>query len=194
MENGQSPEYQPAAFEVPTNEIDMLHERLGFIETDELRGLRAQATEASVSGASEKLNALLREYQVRGEELVSSLDGDEYMHGQIGLIVAKATLHRDTGNLEAFLEHIRDAKNYAFNVYEDEAVSVLEKAPSIEIARILSGIGEEFGFDDETVAEIAAEPYEQAFETAYGYLMQAGLDADEILVAFVVDELSNKDT
>lgn len=32
--------------------------------------------------------------------------------------------------------------------------------------------------------EIALMPFDEAFETAYGYLVQAGLDADEILAPF----------
>ena len=44
---------------------------------------------------------------------------------------------------------------------------------------------EEYGLDPEPRAEIAVLPFDEAFETAYGYLMQAGLDADEILSSFM---------
>lgn len=164
--------------------IDTLCEKLGFIETDELRTIREQAIDAASLGETERLGALLFEYQAHAEELVSKLQGGDYMKGQIALIIAKATLHRDTGDLGAFLDDIKDAKEYAFDAYEDEAVAVLERAPSVEIAHILGALGEEFGFDDQTVAEIAAEPYDSAYEIAYGYLLQAGLDADELLNAF----------
>jgi hypothetical protein len=97
--------------------------------------------------------------------------------------------------LKAFLNDIADAKEYAFNAQEDETVSVLERMPSGEIARILSMYGEEFGFDEQKVTELAAEPFEEALEIAYGYLTQVGLDADEILNDFMDDPLeSNQDT
>lgn len=182
MENESSPEHQTPGLEIS---LDELSRRLGFVENDELRAVRELAVEASSMGDTERVKALLSEYQLHGEELVSNLQGSEYIRGQIGLIVAKAALHRDAGDVEAFLEDIKDAKDYAYDMYEDETVSVLEKAPSIEIARLLAVLGEEYGFDDETINEIAAEPYSQAFEMAYGYLMQAGIDADEVLSAFM---------
>lgn len=189
MENGRSQEHQPPTPE--TSEaakdrgIDALCEQLGFIETDELKSLREQAVEAYHSGDTEGVRDALIGYQLLGEELVNGMQGYDYMQGQIGLIVAKATLHRDTGNIGAFLDDIEDAKTYAFNMQEDDVASRLEKVPSSEIARLLTSFGSEYGFDDETCAEIAAEPYSQAFEIAYGYLMQAGFDADEILYEFM---------
>jgi hypothetical protein len=56
---------------------------------------------------------------------------------------------------------------------------------SKEIAGILRGLGEEHGFDELTCEEIESMPYEEAFDTAYGYITQAGLDADEILAALI---------
>jgi hypothetical protein len=49
----------------------------------------------------------------------------------------------------------------------------------------LSALGEEHGFDDQTCYEILEMPFPEAFETAYGYLSQAGLDADTILAGFM---------
>ncbi|HLG91328.1 MAG TPA: hypothetical protein VI336_04190 [Candidatus Saccharimonadales bacterium] len=56
---------------------------------------------------------------------------------------------------------------------------------SREIADLVKEFGEEFGFDEETCEEIAAMPFEDAFETTYGYLTQAGLDPDEVLAPFI---------
>jgi hypothetical protein len=58
------------------------------------------------------------------------------------------------------------------------------KGLSQKIARILGELGNDYGFDLETVQEIAGLPFEEAFEMAYSYLMQAGLDADTILAQF----------
>ena len=49
----------------------------------------------------------------------------------------------------------------------------------------LRALGEEHGFDKETCDEIAELPFDEAFETAYGYLVQAGFDPDEILADFI---------
>jgi hypothetical protein len=60
------------------------------------------------------------------------------------------------------------------------------KNPSQEIAEMLGReFGDEFGFDQQTLEEIAAEPFEAAFEIAYGYLMQAGQDADAVLAPWM---------
>ena len=60
---------------------------------------------------------------------------------------------------------------------------------SIEIANILRDLDKKFdgelGFDQETCEEIADAPFEEAFETAYSYLVQAGLDPEEVLSDFL---------
>jgi hypothetical protein len=60
-----------------------------------------------------------------------------------------------------------------------------EHDSGFEIARVLSGFGSELGFDAQTCDEIAEMPFPEAFETAYGYLAQAGLDPDEVLAQFM---------
>lgn len=70
---------------------------------------------------------------------------------------------------------------------EPDIVPVEEGEPgqdSAELAGVLEGLGEEFGFDSETCAEIAGMPFAEAYETAYSYLTSAGLDADTILQRF----------
>ena len=66
----------------------------------------------------------------------------------------------------------------------------MEQEPSAEelgqeIADVLREYGEEHGFDIETCQEVAALPFGEAFEVAYGYLAQAGIDPDEALAAFL---------
>ncbi len=60
----------------------------------------------------------------------------------------------------------------------------LDEPSSADIAEVLSLLGEDFGFDEETCAEVASMSFDDAFETAYGYLTQAGLDPDETLSTF----------
>lgn len=195
MENKPPQERQSVDAEVFPTSIDQLAEWLGFKEDEELRKTRELLLDAFASGREEEASELIFEYQLRGESSLNNLRGEEYACGQIGLIVARATLSRDMGRLESFLYHIGGAKEYAIRQRNDKVTSLLEKVPSIEIARILSSIGEEYGFDKETVDEIAEMPYTQAFEVAYGYLVQAGLDPDDILAAFTEHNLeANGDT
>lgn len=63
--------------------------------------------------------------------------------------------------------------------------------PSQEVARVLSELGEEYGFDPQTCSEVADLPFEEAFQDAYGYLVQAGLDADEALAQFTENPINN---
>ncbi len=69
-----------------------------------------------------------------------------------------------------------------------ESLSSQEQEPtSIEVANKLRTLGEEQGFDKETCDEIAELPFEEAFEAAYGYLLQAGLDPEDVLADFMED-------
>lgn len=62
-----------------------------------------------------------------------------------------------------------------------------ERWLSYRLANRLTSIGEEHGFDDETCYEILEMPFPEGFETAYSYLTQAGLDADEVLSEFTAE-------
>ena len=161
------------------NYTEKLLVHYGFNESPEMVALRYQIGE----GGHDNIGSLMSRYQELGEGIIGGLEGRYYTLGQINLIIATATLKRDAGNIEGFLDGIGDAKDYAYNAYEDELVEALEYAPSVELARVLHS----HGFDEETIAEIAIEPYDQAFEMAYGYITQAGLDADQILSVFMKD-------
>ncbi len=76
---------------------------------------------------------------------------------------------------------------------EDEpSLESLEKSESQEIADILQSFGAEHGFDDETCQEIAVMDFPEAFETAYGYLTQAGLDPDEVLALYMEEPVEEE--
>lgn len=74
---------------------------------------------------------------------------------------------------------------------EEQAPPEIEK-PGQELADILSSYGEEHGFDAQTCEEVADMEFEEAFETSYGYLSQAGLDPDEVLASFM-EEPANEE-
>lgn len=189
MESESPQERKPTDAEKLPTDAERLAEWLGFKEDEGLKKIREALLSALASERKEEVSELLLGYQLQGESLLDGLRGGEYTDGQIGLIVARAMLSRDMGKLESFLYHIAAAKEYALQLHGDKGAILLEKLPSIEIARILSVFGEGYGFDEETVAEISDLPYDQAFEVAYGYLLQAGLDPDDILAVFIEHNL-----
>jgi len=76
---------------------------------------------------------------------------------------------------------------------DDDPESSDERWLSYKIANRLLTIGEEHGFDIEICSEIYAMPFPESSEAAYGYLVQAGLNADDILAEFMgSSELESK--
>ncbi len=185
MEQGNFPEQLPQSPEQetqPQEGFEALAERLGFAETAELSQLRSALVEASERGDEEVARLLTEQYQAQGEAVVDQQQGPAYASAQIGLIIAIATLRRDIGKVDLALEDLKNAAEYAKNMGMDEVAA--ELLTGSEIADALTPF-EDDGLDPETRAEIAVLPFDEAFETAYGYLMQAGLDADEILAPFM---------
>lgn len=173
----QSPEQEAQSQEG----FEALAEKLGFTETAELSQLRSALVEANKLGDEEDIRLLIEQYQAQGEAVVNQQQGQAYVAAQIGLIIATATLRRDIGKVDLALQDLKNAAEYAENMGMDEVAA--ELLAGSEIADALAPF-EDDGFDPETRAEIAVLPFDEAFETAYGYLMQAGLDADEILAPF----------
>lgn len=173
----QSPEQEPQ----PQEDFDTLAEELGFRETVELSQLRSELVEMHEYGDEETARLLVDQYQAQSQVIVDLHQGTAYASAQIGLIIATATLKRDIGKADSALEDIKSAAEYAENMGMDEVTA--ELLAGSEIADVLAPFGD-YGLDPETRAEIAVLPFDEAFETAYSYLMQAGLDADEILAPF----------
>lgn len=187
--------------------IEELPERLGFVETEEMEQLRARLVEAMADEDREKVRELATQFYALGEEEVNAKQGQDFARAQLGLAIAMCVIRRDAGRLNAYLEDLEEALDNADRMGYQDIVSALETAvaqalellskdsttteameqvsQSQEIAAILSGIGVEFGFDPETCQEVANQPFEEAIETAYSYLTQAGLDADEVLAHFI---------
>ncbi|MBP9813450.1 hypothetical protein H6794_02480 [Candidatus Nomurabacteria bacterium] len=185
MEKSNSFEHATDLFEDSTESrggFDALAEELGYIETVELRQLRSALIDAYKCGDEEAIRILTEQYQKLGETVVDQQQGPAYAEAQIGLIIATATLRRDIGRADLALEDLKNAAEYAKNMGMDEVAT--ELLAGSEIADVLAPF-EDDGFDPETRNEIAVLPFDEAFETAYGYLMQAGLDADEILSPFM---------
>jgi hypothetical protein len=204
-----SPENNDAVNDLPAE--------LGFIESAELLELRDQIKEAIAADDKERIAELIRQYALEGENVVNQKQGEDFPKAQIGLIVAKALIWKEAGRTDDYYpSDINDALMYAEGMGYDEVAKTLREAlekldsPTIityldvaimgheddtttshKIAEVLRGLGEEYGFDYETCDEIVAMPFEVAFETAYSYLTQAGLDADEILAEFVEETEEN---
>lgn len=182
------------------SEIDKLPIILKFNESEEMKELRQLLSEeeAEYDAYIEAVST----YQEMGESIVERQTGDEYTLAQIGLIVATANLKRDTGRAKSAINSYEDALTYLNNTsLDDDAyyaicdtindeMSRLEKQPedkpsSEKIANTLLALGEDYGFDKETCQEVAELSTEEAFEAAYGMILQAGLDPDEILQDYI---------
>ena len=174
----QSPEQEMQSQEG----FEALAERLGFTETAELSQLRSALVEASEREDEEAIRLLTEQYQAQGEAVVEQQQGPAYAAAQIGLFITTATLRRDIGKVDLALEELKNAAEYAENMGMDEVAA--ELLAGSEIADALASF-ETDGLDPETRAEIAVLPFDEAFEAAYSYLTQAGLDADEILAPFM---------
>lgn len=201
MEKDTSRRYEETNPELePKSELDTTAESLGFLETSDLVLIRRAIIEAkTLHGDTETAKTLLAEYQATGEVVVEV--SEHYTNAQIGLIIATAAIRRDIGNIDDAINDLHDALIYAENMGHAEelapklrnAIAEIENEhgaesySSKEIAELLA-LYEDYGLDPETCSEIAAMPFGEAFETAYGYLVQAGLDADEILVQFTQPE------
>ena len=178
--------------EAPTDSLTSLLESLGFHEDTRMIFLREKAAEAAALAENDKLKQLKAEYRTRAEEAIHDMPSGEYMEGQIAVIVAMAVFDRNVGDLKGFVTEIDDATEYAYQIGQERVLAILDVAPSAEIARLLALIGDECGFDEETVSEIAVMPREEALEVAYGYLTQAGFDAEEVLAPFLSDSNDNE--
>jgi hypothetical protein len=188
--------------------VSSLPGELGFIENNELIVLRGQIIEAVAADDKERFRELISQYVLEGEKVVEQKQVEDFPKAQIGLIIAKAMVLKAAGKTDYYPSDLHDALTYAEGMGYDEVAEALrdaldklesslimpvseiaimgheEKTPSQKIAGILRELGEELGFDSETCDEVAAMSFEKAFETAYGYVTQAGLDADEILADF----------
>jgi hypothetical protein len=201
--------------EIPSSPEDKdvvrdLPAELGFIESEELMGLRGQIREAETMGDEERTRELVIQYALGGEKIVNQKQGEDFPKAQIGLIIAKALVRKEAGRVDYYSSDLYDALTYAEGMGYVEVAEALRnaldklgsplivpvseiaimsheenKTPSQKIAGILREFGEELGFDSETCDEIAVMPFDEAFETAYGYVTQADLDADEVLADFI---------
>lgn len=93
-------------------------------------------------------------------------------------------LRRDAGLVDAYMDGLNAVAIYVGNMGYDTVVDSIEAAKSDAVADVLRGIGEEYGFDAETCDEVAPHPFDEAFEIAYGHILQAGLDPDILLGSF----------
>jgi hypothetical protein len=76
------------------------------------------------------------------------------------------------------------SETFPHEIYEND----IEQEPSAKkILNVIDGHGylnEDYGYDQETIAEILNIEFSEALETTYSYLTSVGLDADEVLAEF----------
>lgn len=165
--------------------ITELAEALGFIETLEMSEIRRSLIRAMINQSTEEVKTLATQFHELGESVVDQYQGKKYERAQIGLSAALAVIRRDAGRTQHYIEDLDEMLVIAENSNNIDIYSILDRAKVYEIVLILRVWGDEFGFDEETCREIFETPFEEAFESAYSYLAQAGLDADEVLKCFI---------
>lgn len=109
-------------------EINLLPELLGFVETLELKLLRAAAMDAHEAGDEELAKEFRGRYQIVGEQTLDQLYGERHARTKIALIVALGNLRRDTGRIAAYVDDLEDAVMYAEGIRYLGIIPVLEQA------------------------------------------------------------------
>lgn len=90
--------------------------------------------------------------------------------------------------MKDYIEDLNEMIVYAENSGNLGIVDTLDRVKVEEVVGVLRSLGDEFGFDQVTLDEILETPFGQAFEMAYGYLVQAGLEAEEVLEVFLEEK------
>ena len=85
----------------------------------------------------------------------------------------------------AAADNLYGAMSRARGVEHVRLVDLYKTAGGSSVADVLRDLGEAQGFDPRTCDDVAAQPFDEALQAAYGYLAQAGLDPDELLAAFI---------
>lgn len=87
---------------------------LGFVETDEMRALRARISVTLAGDPTEQAPLLVLAGQVLDYSRLANREESVYgARFQIGLLIAKATVQRDGGELDYYHEDLGDAQDYA---------------------------------------------------------------------------------
>jgi hypothetical protein len=103
----------------------VLAEKYGFSETEILKGLREEAIKAFKGGERQKFLDLSTMYGDLGQGLVTEREGVGYPYGQLGLMLAMASIRRDTGRWQEYIEDLEDALIFCKGQgYEDAAINV----------------------------------------------------------------------
>lgn len=124
---------------------------------------------------------LMEYYDGLIQEIVEKKEGSAYTVAQIGGLIRKATIRFVGGKTQDYIKDLRDIATYSHNIRLEQVEYGVEWLLSGEVAATLSSYAE---FDSETLTEVAGAPFDEAFEMAYGYLIQAGYDPDEIIGMF----------
>ena len=133
QDHGHAEHTPPATFEIPDSEtaktpelgIGDLPEVLGYQETEEIAQLRGQLVEAMLHGADTK--DLANQYQLLAEVVVNQRRGNDFIRAQIGLTVQMALIRHDGGRIEACVEDLENALEYAENLGLHDVVALLDR-------------------------------------------------------------------
>ena len=136
----------------------------------------ARLTETSKAMLTDMIGDSVSGYLARVDFL--SFEEEQTLIAELGLHEEHHAILEEDGESQALITVI--TKEYQEHKKNDPA--------SAEIASVLARFGEEHGFDAQTLQDIKTLSFEEAFEAGYSFLIQLGLDADEILVDFLEPE------
>lgn len=119
----ESPTSEPQ--EVVPKTGSLLAEKYGYVETDILKSLREEAISAFNSDDKQKYLDLITMYNDLAADYVTQAEGRGYIYAQLGLMLSMASVRRDTGRMEDYLEDLKDALIFCRgNGWEDAAINV----------------------------------------------------------------------
>lgn len=110
-----------------------LSEYLWLKETDRMKNLRKNICE--FMNDDQNFILLLQEYEDIAMDIVEKYKWDEYSKWQIALILLKALIAYDWGNIEYYRENVKEASDYAYNAYYDdidEMIQIIKKSKPIK--------------------------------------------------------------
>lgn len=127
-EEHHSQEFEPQPTYRET--LDRFIRESGFNQDEQLHSIRTVAIELVNTDDHESAKALVKDFQIHGEEIVSQASDQDYADAQIGLILATATFRLDIGSIDGCIDDLNDAALYAdmgYSQLADQLVQAIDE-------------------------------------------------------------------
>jgi hypothetical protein len=108
--------------------MENMAEKLGFVPTGDMVGIRGEAITAQLAGEAEEAKKLRTLFQDMGQELIETqLKHPDYEKLKLGLALEMAILRRDSGLLELYEVDLDDAMDIADNLGFDREAELIRQ-------------------------------------------------------------------